>query len=175
MNPNSDDPCMLCGHGRASHNSGTNCRVCNCVIFAQRVMDPLEIEYAETYQCILGFTFNGDHWRGEPRDMFKPIGLAVWGCPAGSTIAACHCGGHKDQLLASYAPIPARFFGNFRSFQQLKAMIEAGEEPFATWGSFRSVMPGQMVRVMINDASGKGIGPEGIELAMWGKALKSTG
>ena len=173
MNPT--DHCQLCGHTRSVHTAGAKCTLCHCIVFAQGYDSGYRPEklYTGTYQSILGFTFNGNDWVGEPTNPFKPRGLAVWGCPVGAMIAAFQCG-YTEQLLESYAPIPARFFANFRSFEQLMAMIQAGEEPPATWASFKTIMPGQMIRVRLTDAAGEILNPKDIELAMWGKSLRES-
>lgn len=122
-------------------------------------------------KTILGFVYVEPFWIAAPEcEQFKPIGLAIWGAPKGSTVAACILGNSRE-ILASRDPIPARFFGTFRSFEAIAKAMARGEEPMPGWPSFSTLIRGQGLRIHLLGPRGVHLEPDGIELAVWGKSL----
>jgi len=98
---------------------------------------------------------------------FQPKGLMLWDVPPHTQLLIFI--GTNVELIASFGPIPARWFSAWESFQQVAAKIDQGLEPPA-WGKFDFVHPGVMIRLRF-DGFGTSRPPEGyekIEAVMWG-------
>lgn len=118
---------------------------------------------------LLGFTFDGGFFVGEPYRPFVPHGLAIWGAPAGARLiqALIKC---DQQVSMSHAPVPARFFAFGDSYEQIAKLLDEGKEP-PTWADWDVIELGSRVRITLESVDNKLLTPaDGIELVMWGVA-----
>jgi|SRR5882672_1916726 len=126
----------------------------------------------EQMRCLLPFEFKEKvGFEAQTQRPFRPSGVAIWGAPAGATVL--FFSGVNVEGLAAYGEVPARFFAMGDSFEQISKLLDAGKEPPA-WITWNAVAPGGVVRVQVrNHDHGSILGPsDGIEVAMWGIALK---
>lgn len=120
------------------------------------------------------FDYTGAVWSAMPQVVFRPRGLIIWNAPPKAIVSAFV--GTTVQLITSYPPIPAKWFGSFANFQQIAKMIEEDKEP-AAWGDWDTVSPGMYIRIQIiadkaSDMTNSYLGPDqGIELCMWGEGF----
>jgi hypothetical protein len=121
-------------------------------------------------KCLLGFDCLPDGlFRSEVVRPFKPSGLLLWGCPPGALLESFMIGPDL-QIVASYAPVPARFFQAGDSYEQIAKLLDEGKEP-PNWCDWSVIEPGQHVRLAIT-LDGKKLGAaQLIECCMWGTAV----
>lgn len=120
---------------------------------------------------LLGFHFrDGLYFESQTVRPFKPSGLLVWGAPDGALLRQSYIG-NDEQVLQSYDAAPVRFFSTGKSYEQIAKMLDEGAEP-PEWVDWKPVVPGDIVRIRIESAEGKCLGPkDGLEICMWGLAL----
>ena len=109
---------------------------------------------------------DGMYW-GEPQRVFLPRGLAVWGAPPGTMLSFALCGAQLQAVVAM-GSVPARFFAQGDSYEQIAKMLDAGAEP-PNWCDWDPVRPGSKVRLEFTDLQGAKL-HQRLELAMWGIA-----
>lgn len=119
-----------------------------------------------TRRTLMGFDWC-DCWQAYPQLPFKPRGLLIWGLTGGETVSAQIAMNH--QLAVSSASIPARFFAQGDSFEQVAKLIEQGKETL-NWCDWDRVLPGCVARLYLLSRTREPLGPaHGIELVMWGE------
>lgn len=92
----------------------------------------------------------------------------LWDVPEGTQLMIFV--GTNLELIASYGPLPARWFAAWESFQQVAAKLDEGFEP-PGWGTFSKVQPGVMIRLSFQKPDGSlqaYMDFEKIEALMWG-------
>ncbi len=115
---------------------------------------------------MLGFKWNGDHFRAQPDQSFMPKGLMIWDAPEGAWLTQTLIS-NQMQILASWDPVPVRFFTSAWSFEQIAKQLETGIEP-PTWCEFDSCDIGNTIRVFLTDGNRQPILSEKTAVAMWG-------
>lgn len=63
----------------------------------------------------------------QPQFPFLPKGLLIWGATADTLIHSIKVGNLAELEIGGFAPIPARYFEQGRSFDELVRLAEAGE------------------------------------------------
>jgi hypothetical protein len=97
-----------------------------------------------------------------PQKPFKPRGLMLWDAPPSLNVE-CIVIGNMHQVLVAYGKVPALWFQQAQTFEQVVAARAAGQEP-ASWGSWDALYPGVMVRLEFD-------GPANVRAVMWGHTL----
>ena len=115
----------------------------------------------------LGFEYQDGAFVGNVWTRFLPKGLIIWGAPDGSTLSQALIT-NANYGLASHAGVPTKFFGHWKSYAEIAKSVDEGLEP-PGWCTWSSVLPGQMVRIVISAVDGRALGPkDGVEICMWG-------
>ncbi len=106
-------------------------------------------------------------WACQPYRLCKPLGLFVWGATADTYVEWIGCG-NAGQVMASQGRIPARFFETGRSFDEIKALADAGELELST--AQRQILNMDVLELG-NQLTVRTVGPFE-NLVMWGVTLK---
>lgn len=110
-------------------------------------------------------------WQAWAQRPFNPRGLLIWGVEAGDEVTHVIISG-TAQLLASWGPLPARWFAMGDSYEQIAKMMEAGKEP-PKWGTWTTVEPAMSVQLQLANPHdpARELGPPAVEVVMWGHAM----
>ena len=113
-------------------------------------------------EALLPFEPAGDGYTlsANPQKPFKPRGLMLWGSPPGLNVRAVTIGA-QGQLLVSWGLVPALWFEQAQTFEQVVAARAQGKEP-ASWGSWDEFYPGVMARLIFDAPAGL------VRAVMWG-------
>lgn len=114
-------------------------------------------------EALLPFELGRGHSRtfmASPQKPFKPRGLMLWDVPHALNVEATIIG-NNHQLMVAFGKVPALWFAQAQTFEQVVADRAKGKEP-SSWGSWDALYPGIMVRLEFDgDASG-------VRAVMWG-------
>ena len=124
------------------------------------------------FESLLSFKYDGQgRWSAEPVRPFTPRGLLLWGVQHGDLVRQIVIG-PEQQVVVSFDPLPARWFAQADSYEQIAKRLAEGKEP-AAWGTWDTIRPGYRVFVQLESRdSSRELGPSSIELAMWGHAVR---
>jgi hypothetical protein len=122
-----------------------------------------------TSRVMLGFEWRADLgcYFSVPQHVFRPMGLMLWDLPdPKARIRQCLIG-QNLQIVASWSPVPARFFTMGQSYEQISKLVDEGIEP-PSWCSFDVVNLGLALKVEIIDSQDRACPT--CQVAMWGLA-----
>lgn len=105
-------------------------------------------------------------YTAEPQVIFKPKGLMLWGELDDAEVTHVKIG-RDYQLVATWGPIPARWFSMAKSYEEVMKAFEEGKDP-PGWGEFNVIQLGMHVEVLID--SKKKLGPT--QILMWGLGIQ---
>lgn len=135
-----------------------------------KLLGPTQTVHAR--RCLLAFYWRDGVFYSEPQRPFKPVGLMIWGAPAGAKVEHAIVGSNL-QLVVSLAPVPCEWFSTAKNYEQVAAMLDEGKD-LPQWADWDHVIPGQRFTLTIRSADGRDLGPkDGIELVAWGFATWS--
>jgi len=117
---------------------------------------------------LLGFGFvQGRGWLASPQRPFKPRGLYIVGeLSTGDRLAQAYVG-QDCRTLCSCEGVPAHFFATARSYEQIARAVADGQE-LPGWGDWGIAYPGVQIWVNVTTRDGAPLGPDRIDLGMWG-------
>lgn len=115
-----------------------------------------------TRQALLPFEcYNGARTlMAQPQKQFKPRGLMLFGKLDGLNLEASIIG-CNEQLLVAFGKVPALWFAQAQSYEQIAKAFADGIEPFS-WGSWDALYPGVRVRLEFDRPC------DGVQAVMWG-------
>ena len=126
---------------------------------------------ATSSPAMLGFFFDqSGYWCAMPQRPFKPRGLYIVGeLTTGDRLTQALLG-YELQLLQSCEGVPAHFFATARSYEQIAKAVADGHE-LPGWGEWKHCYPGQRFMIRVTSRHGDALGPDRIDLGMWGHSL----
>jgi hypothetical protein len=96
----------------------------------------------------------------QPQKPFKPRGLMLWNA-AHLNVEAMTIG-RDQQLVVSFGKVPALWFMQSQTYEQVVAAHAEGKEPGRGWGHWDQLYPGILVRLQFDGLV------DGVRALMWG-------
>ena len=129
-------------------------------------------EGGELHEALLPFGYEGNgRWSAAPMRPFRPRGLLIWGAQHGDLVRQIVIG-PDNQVMVSFDALPARWFAQADSYEQIAKHFAEGKEPPA-WGTWDTIQVGMRAFIQFeNRESSRDPGPASIELVMWGHAVR---
>jgi len=120
-------------------------------------------------KMLMGYVWKGEYWMGQGFYNYRPVGLMIWGAVPGMMLRQMKIG-NLGQVIASWDPVPALWFGTAQSYEQLKELIKE-DKALNSWVEFDTLSLGCYSQIDIRDKDGKPCGPNsGISMCTWGYA-----
>lgn len=121
----------------------------------------------QIWKALITFEKSGDVFTASPFRPFKPHGLVIYNAPDMAVMRVSIMNEVVPQV--SFVDVPVKFFNLNLSFEQIKNMLDKGEEPPA-WCDWPKVNPGSKIDITVYDKTG--IVSNDIQIVMWGHTLK---